>query len=155
MYSIFAGNRDEFLKRLTARAHFWDEPHQNVLAGIDLEINPADYHSKNGTWLGITRQGRFCALTNFREQNFRGSISRGALVRDFLYSSDDVYTAVQHVKDQQLDYGGFNLICFDFKKKPTEMTYCTNRQNQPISNLEPGVIYGMVERIYTCEGMYM
>lgn len=136
MFSVFAANRDEFLKRPTARARFWDEPHDDVLAGTDLEQN------LYGTWLGITKQGRFAALTNFRETNFRGEISRGVLVRDYLWGSESVHTALQHVKDQGSAYGGFSLVCFDFGQKPAEMAYFTNREDQPIIDLEPGIIYG-------------
>lgn len=137
-YSIFAANRDEFLKRPTARAHFWEEPHDNVLAGIDLEAKLL------GTWLGITKQGQFAALTNFREPNFKGKVSRGVLIRDFLCGNQPVHSAIQSVVDHGADFGGFNLVCFDFGKSPTDMAYCTNREKQPVIDLEPGVIYGNV-----------
>ena len=76
---IVAANRDEFYERPTAPAHFWeDKPH--LLAGRDL--------SQRGTWLGISKTGRFAALTNYRDaskqqSNFR---SRGEIVTDFLDS---------------------------------------------------------------------
>lgn len=124
------------MKRPTARAHFWDEPYENVLAGIDLELNLL------GTWLGITKQGRFAALTNFREHNFRGQISRGVLVRDFLCGKESVHTAVHNVVNNKVEFGGFNLVYFDFGKNPTEMAYCTNRERQPMMDLEPGIVYG-------------
>ena len=55
---IVAANRDEFYKRSTAPAHFWeDDP--DILAGRDLE--------KMGTWMGVTRSGRFAAVTNYRD----------------------------------------------------------------------------------------
>lgn len=140
---VFAGNRDEFLKRPTARSHFWEEPYQNVLAGTDLEVHPLEQSLKNGTWLGITKEGRFAALTNFRETNFRGTTSRGVLVRDFLLSSDSVQESIEHVKNQQDQYGGFSITFFDFGKDPTEMMYFTNRDNQPIQSIESGVVYGL------------
>ncbi|MCX7180793.1 MAG: NRDE family protein, partial [Proteobacteria bacterium] len=72
---VVAANRDEFFARSTAPAVFWkDAP--KVLAGRDLEAG--------GTWMGITRTGRFAALTNFRDpaQNRSGAPSRGGLVAD-------------------------------------------------------------------------
>lgn len=102
---------------------------------------------ENGTWLGITKQGRFSALTNFREQNFRGKISRGLLVRDFLYDTDTVHASMEKLKERDSDYGGFSLVHFDFGQKPVEMAYITNRQNQPITDLQPGEIYGKSENI--------
>ena len=53
---IVAANRDEFHARPTAAADFWQDAPQ-VLAGRDLEAG--------GTWLGVARNGRFAALTNY------------------------------------------------------------------------------------------
>lgn len=98
---------------------------------------------KNGTWLGINRQGKFAALTNFREQKFKGTVTRGALVRDFLYSRDPVHMVIDYVKSRAEDFGGFSLICFDFgNKNQVEMMYITNRENQLVTELEPEKIYG-------------
>jgi uncharacterized protein with NRDE domain len=57
---LVAANRDEFHARPTARAEWWPE-HPQILAGRDLEAG--------GTWLGLTRTGRFAALTNYRLRN--------------------------------------------------------------------------------------
>ena len=76
---IVAANRDEAYSRPTARAHFWeDEP--EILAGRDL--------MQMGTWLGISKHGRFAALTNFRDPKLDESskISRGEIVRSYLVS---------------------------------------------------------------------
>jgi uncharacterized protein with NRDE domain len=74
---ILAANRDEFHKRPTLPAHFWtDRP--DILAGKDLQ--------GGGTWLGISRQGLFAALTNHRDlrrSRPKGS-SRGQLVLNAL-----------------------------------------------------------------------
>lgn len=76
---IVAANRDEFLDREADAAHFWpDEP--RILAGRDRRAL--------GTWMGITTQGRFAALTNYRDLR-RAPVngpSRGLLVRDALRS---------------------------------------------------------------------
>jgi uncharacterized protein with NRDE domain len=78
---VVAANRDEFFVRPTAAATFWQDAPQ-VLAGRDLEAG--------GTWMGITRSGRFAALTNFRDpaQNRSGTPSRGALVAEFLAGNE-------------------------------------------------------------------
>lgn len=54
---VMVANRDEYYSRETTQAHWWtDNP--NILAGRDLR--------KGGTWFGISKQGRFAALTNYR-----------------------------------------------------------------------------------------
>ena len=85
---VVAANRDEFFARPAAAAAFWPEAPQ-VLAGRDLEAG--------GTWLGISREQRFAALTNYRESGQVASNvrSRGALVADFLsgHASPSAYLA--------------------------------------------------------------
>jgi len=92
---ILAANRDEFLDRPTEPAHWWkDAP--DILAGRDQRAG--------GTWLGFTRNGRFAAITNYREMrmNFPAGPSRGVLVRE----------ALEHGIDPKSTkaYAGFNLI---------------------------------------------
>jgi len=102
---VIAANRDEFLTRPTAPAEFWtDSP--NVLAGRDLEAG--------GTWLGMTRQGRFAALTNFRNPDGHDATrpSRGALVSDFLTDANKIPAAnyLNAINDSDTTYNGYNLI---------------------------------------------
>src|SRR5690606_19347856 len=75
---LLLGNRDEFHARPPRPATFWNEEgHPELLAGKDLEAG--------GTWLGVTRSGRFAALTNIRSPGARrGPRSRGSLVLDYL-----------------------------------------------------------------------
>ncbi|KAI9265049.1 NRDE protein-domain-containing protein [Phascolomyces articulosus] len=141
---IFAANRDEFLDRPTAHAHFWPTPHEDILAGTDLEAQATPLH--NGTWLGITRSGRFSALTNYREQKFLGGKSRGALTRDYLFHENgSAHDYMENIKANAKAYGGFNLICLDLTKERQshEMAYFSNRENSDITDLSPGVIYGL------------
>ncbi|HEY7767706.1 NRDE family protein, partial [Longimicrobium sp.] len=74
---IAAANRDEFYARPTATAAWWSDA-PGVLAGRDLQ--------EGGTWMGVTRAGRFAAITNYRETAppRADAPSRGALVADFL-----------------------------------------------------------------------
>lgn len=74
---IVAANRDEFLDREADPAHFWED-HPIILAGRDRKAK--------GTWMGVTRSGRFAAVTNHRDLR-RPAVngpSRGLLVRDAL-----------------------------------------------------------------------
>ena len=115
---------------------FWgDAP--NLLAGRDL--------SAGGTWMGITRQGRFAALTNFREveKNRNSSVaasSRGKLVSDFLAGSISAEKYLAELARKADVYNGFNLLCGNMKDGPW---YFSNRDgmNKP-QRLEAGV-YGL------------
>lgn len=123
---IVAANRDEFYKRPTAAAHFWkDEP--TILAGRDLE--------QNGTWLGITKNGRFAALTNYRDPAYMnpGKYSRGKIVSDYLIGSDKPETYVKNIQQEKEQYSGFNLILGN----PNHMMYYNNI-NDSVSNIEVG-----------------
>jgi uncharacterized protein with NRDE domain len=101
---VMAANRDEFYARRTASADFWPESPQ-VLAGRDLEAG--------GTWLGITRQGRFAALTNYRDpaSHKPQAPSRGKLVADFLRGKDSIDAYLDTL--DAAGYNGFNLLLGD------------------------------------------
>lgn len=101
---IVAANRDESYKRPTAEAHFWED-HPDLLAGRDL--------LEHGTWLGITKSGRFAALTNYRDpqtmyQTFERS--RGDLVKDFLVGSLSPTKYLERIRPLDNRYNGFNLL---------------------------------------------
>src|SRR5574341_765721 len=100
---IVAANRDEFHARPAAPAAFWDD-HPEILAGRDLEAR--------GTWMGVSRSGRFAAVTNFRGgQEPRAIESRGALVSRFLVNGA---APAAYVKGLKADlYSGFNLLAAD------------------------------------------
>jgi uncharacterized protein with NRDE domain len=103
---LVAANRDEFHARPTARAEWWPD-HPQILAGRDLEAG--------GTWLGVTRTGRFAALTNYRDPEQRRAAvpSRGALVTSMLESGASVAEGLSHLRAVGGDYNGFNLIFSD------------------------------------------
>lgn len=103
---IVAANRDEFFKRPAAPMAEWRE-HPGLFAGQDLE--------QGGTWLGVTQNRRFAALTNIRAPGGRpqNPRSRGHLVLDFLTSDDSAESYMVALADKAAEYGLFNLLCFD------------------------------------------
>ncbi|MCM3610507.1 NRDE family protein [Planococcus sp. MERTA32b] len=104
---VVAANRDEFYGRPAREAHFWDDiPY--ILAGRDL--------SQMGTWLGVTKTGRFAALTNYRDPSLpeTGKISRGALVKDYLAADSDPETFLKSLEPDA--YTGFNVLLGDKEK---------------------------------------
>ncbi|MFL0361476.1 NRDE family protein [Pseudobacillus sp. 179-B 2D1 NHS] len=100
---VIAANRDEFFNRPTQKAHYWEET-PSVLAGRDLE--------KMGTWLGITKTGRFAALTNFRDpsEKTEGKRSRGEIVQAFLTGTEPPEVFMDELREQKDSYPGFNLL---------------------------------------------
>ena len=124
---IVAANRDEYFGRPSAPADFWDD-RRGVLAGRDLEAG--------GTWLGITLEGRFAALTNYRNPADRrtGVPSRGALVSDFLTGNARPAEYVRKVQGAALEYNGFSLLVGD----PDSLWFLSNRGSPP-QRVAPGV----------------
>ncbi len=112
---IICANRDEFHQRPTQMMHWWsEEKSQNaILAGKDLQAE--------GTWLGLNQQGRFSALTNFRQPQLfdKSKKSRGDLVLQALAQSNDKMATL--LEKSAHNYNGFNLVfgqisnllCFD------------------------------------------
>jgi uncharacterized protein with NRDE domain len=127
---ILAANRDEFYSRPTVPANFWQDA-PNILAGRDLV--------HGGTWLGITRTGRFAAITNYRDLSSpQGSRSRGKLVSDFLQSNISVSEYIQDIKEMASKYSAFNLLVGQFNEKQNTLCYFSNRSNTAFE-LSPGI----------------
>src|SRR5215212_6217711 len=85
---VIAANRDENHDRPALPAHWWpDAP--DILGGRDALAA--------GTWLAVTRGGRFAAVTNLRGGPRPGAPSRGGLVTGFLSGSADPVAYVQDV----------------------------------------------------------
>ncbi|CAA0079975.1 Uncharacterised protein [Zhongshania aliphaticivorans] len=101
-----AANRDEFFARPTLAANYWPE-HPHILAGRDLEFG--------GSWLGISLNGRFAAVTNLREVEASGDQSRGDLVKDFLLSQQTSTQFLRDLETKKGQYRPFNLIVNDGK----------------------------------------
>jgi uncharacterized protein with NRDE domain len=126
---IFAGNRDEFYSRPTKAAEFWEEA-PKILAGKDLV--------HGGTWLGVTRNGRFAAVTNYRQPNQDNKKrSRGELVINFLRNEESPKNYLENINC--FDYAGFNLLVGNLSK--SELFYLSNREGK-IKSLKDG-IYGL------------
>ncbi len=119
---VVAANRDEFHNRPTAAADYWKESPQ-LMAGRDLQAG--------GTWLGITRQGRFAAITNYREpqtENPPLEQSRGHLVRDYLLDKTTPADYASKLQQQGDKYRGFSVLLGD----PGELLYVSNRSEETV-----------------------
>jgi len=127
---IVAANRDEFYSRPTNSAAYWTD-HPQVFAGRDLE--------KGGTWLGVTTDCRFAALTNFRDPSSRKTNpkSRGNLVSRFLMSKVEAAEFLAEVKHEADDYDDFNIVVGN-----SHDLYYFSSRNSHVKRLSPG-IYGV------------
>lgn len=127
---IIASNRDEFYARPTLSMHWWqDAP---ILAGRDQQAM--------GTWLGLSRNGRFAAVTNYRQvENDTAKetalLSRGNLVKNFLCSDQTSHQWSQTLVESTADFDGFNLLTYD----GSELVYCNNHDSQPPQILSSGI----------------
>ncbi len=134
---VLAANRDEFYARPTAISAFW-QTHPRLLAGRDLEAG--------GTWMGITRQGRFAAITNYRDPtaNANPPRSRGELPLDFLNSQTPAEEYLANIAQRAHEYAGYNLLL----GKGNELWHYNNQPQgsgstpAPPNRLKPG-IYGL------------
>lgn len=125
---VFAGNRDERYERESAPAAFWkDNP--DVFGGRDLEAG--------GTWLGIRLNGRFAAITNYRDGPARSPAprSRGELTVNFLRGTDSpaAYMNRLAASDGCL-YAGYTLLAGDL-----ERLYGLSNRGNGVEALSPGV----------------
>jgi len=125
---IVAANRDEFHARPTQAASWWaDQP--DIVAGRDLQAG--------GTWLGVSRTGRFATVTNYRDAQPTSARlrSRGHLVTEFLRGKQTPMNFLHALQGD--DYAGFNLLLSD----GSSLAYLSNRGAE-LQELTPG-IYGL------------
>ena len=124
---IVAANRDEHHHRPAAAAAFWSD-HPQIYGGRDLE--------KGGTWMGITRAGRFAAITNYRDGQPAPAAprSRGDLVSGFLTGDRTAQDFVGKIVPAQNQYGGFGLLAGDLES----LAFYSNRGASAVA-VTPGI----------------
>ena len=148
---VVAANRDEYYERGTEPAHLWENFVENgssavvdaVFAGKDLQ--------EGGMWMGVTKSGKFAAVTNYREAGKDSSEkkkSRGSLVAGFFTSSASALEYLKQVSAEASLYLGFSLVIGD-----NSGMYCfSNRGDQQhpantVRELAPGHVYCLCNRL--------
>lgn len=103
---IVLANRDEFHDRPSRASGFWPE-RPELLGGRDLRAG--------GTWMGLTRRGRFAALTNVRGPGsaLPDAPSRGGLVAEYLLSDRTPERWLSGLNPPISAYAGCNLVFGD------------------------------------------
>jgi uncharacterized protein with NRDE domain len=126
-----AANRDEFADRPTAALHWWEE---GILAGRDLKAG--------GTWLGISRSGRFAAVTNVRDPSIKDNPcprpSRGHLVTEFLQGDAAPERFVRSLLQSLCAPSPFNLLVGQIGHDQSTLWWLGGR-HRTIEKLAPGV----------------
>jgi uncharacterized protein with NRDE domain len=125
---VLAANRDEFHHRPTAAAGWWADA-ADVFGGRDL--------SQGGGWLAASTQRRLAAVTNVRRmvQPDSNAPSRGALVADFMRSTQSAAEFAKRLRGRADAYAGFNLLLYDGET----LLYATNHDGFHSERLTPGI----------------
>jgi uncharacterized protein with NRDE domain len=127
---VLVANRDEYHARPSLPAGQWPD-HPEVTGGRDQQ--------GGGTWLGLTRQGRFAAVTNYRDpsQFEARKQSRGLLTRSYLVGHESPHDYLASLKPHVSLYNDFNLLAGD-----RNHLFCLESRTQALIPLQPGV-YGL------------
>ncbi len=146
---VVLANRDEFYDRATDAMHWWDD-HPHILAGRDR----ADVQGEPGTWMGLSKLGRFAALTNVRAPSEKNpdAKTRGEISAQFLKARVSPEQFIQEKATQFNRYNGFNLLMADVSVQNPSLLWLSNRvqmgkslRHRKVMNpqaLKPGV-YGL------------
>lgn len=146
---VVLANRDEFYDRATDAMHWWDD-HPHILAGRDR----ADVQGEPGTWMGLSKLGRFAALTNVRAPSEKNpdAKTRGEISAEFLKARVSPEQFIQEKATQFNRYNGFNLLVADVSVQNPSLLWLSNRvqmgkslRHRKVMNpqaLKPGV-YGL------------
>ena len=127
---ILSANRDEIFSRKSREAQFWSEEVDcsNLLAGKDLQAG--------GTWIGVTLDGKFAAITNLRSNSDdnRALLSRGSLTLKYLIGKESPHNFAKAITEDLSDYKGFNLLL----GRKDEVVFMNSREKSVLS-IGPGV----------------
>lgn len=162
---VVIDNRDEFILRPTSRPHWWLSNHQQILSSRDLQ------RAEQGTWLGITKNGNFAVLTNYREIDthdadhpVEGQRSRGGMVTAWLTApkQESTNAFVHRLLEGNgvKGVGGFSLFCGKLRKRQDAQQLdvdpfaiisnrCGTADDVPWVAEKRGEVYGLSNTAYT------
>lgn len=135
---VIAANRDELYARPTAPPHLLDRE-RRIYAGKDLQAG--------GTWLGVTPDGLFVAVTNQRTMTppDPSRHSRGELVLQALRcrSIEEIRALIRSLDGRT--YNPFNLLFGDGRE--LSVAYAREQREIAIESFDPGVIVLANDRV--------
>lgn len=130
---VIVFNRDEAMERPSLPMQFWDG---EVLAGRDV--------LGNGTWLGVSRSGRFAAILNYWESGSEkerqgtmtlqigaqaeGFMTRGEIPLRLLDRNNDMLAVAQDLWQSRHRYKSFNLVFGSLAER--RVWHCSHNYSQ-------------------------
>lgn len=134
---ILLSNRDEVIDRPTKRAFEW--PGTTIIGPQDIQ------GGMHGTWIGISKEGRFAVLLNHHEKkNGVEPISRGTLPREFLMSElpPSEWIAQAHLahKSDLKQISGFKMLCTKLSVEGVTPFFLFSNRSDCTSIQEPTVV---------------
>jgi uncharacterized protein with NRDE domain len=124
---VIAANRDEAYSRPALPVDRWSEC-PRVYGGRDVQAG--------GAWLGLALNGRYAALTNFRQGGTTDAAlrSRGELVADYLCGDVPPASYLETAQRRGTQYNGFSMLAGDAR----DLYFYSNR-GAGVSRVKPGV----------------
>jgi uncharacterized protein with NRDE domain len=131
--AVVVSNRDEWLQRPAQAMAWW--PENGILAGKDL--------TAGGTWLGLTKSGRFALITNIRGSSLdekQYPNSRGKLPLDWLTGNQSPVEFTEFLQYSADDYAGYNIVYGNLNER---MLQHFNNQERVVNALKQGRVHGL------------
>ena len=105
-----------------------------------MDLEPG---KEGGTWLGMTTDGKFAAVTNYRQApKFVDpkATGRGHLVPDFLKGNGNAESYLSAVRGEGDKYNGFNLLVGKLSPSgETKVGWYCNIEDKQVTMLKPGI----------------
>ena len=138
---VLAANRDEYLDRPTAPLAWW--PDGITAGGRDLRVG--------GSWMALSKTGRFAAVTNIRLGNKANEQTAAADVNSVLQSRGSLVSKAvasnvpnQDLLNQLSDVGPCNLLWGDLSDRTPTMYFSSNQTTPTsIKTLDSSHCYGL------------
>jgi uncharacterized protein with NRDE domain len=131
--AVIISNRDEWLHRPAQAMAWW--PETEMLAGKDL--------TAGGTWLGLTKSGRFALITNIRGSSLdekQYPNSRGKLPLLWLSGKQNLAEFSDFLNYSASDFAGYNIV---YGCLSTRQLQHFNNQERVVNTLVRGQIHGL------------
>ncbi|XP_067015046.2 transport and Golgi organization 2 homolog [Anabrus simplex] len=143
---ILASNRDEFYKRPSVPAHFWEED-PTVIGGRDMEPG-----KEGGSWLALSTRGRLATLLNVMTlaEHPPELLGRGSLVSGFVKGNQFGHPYLSSIAADSSKYRPFNFLTVQISSQNIDVWgYCNSGKDPkpvPITSEYFGIGNSLLEK---------